>query len=157
MDHANRIVTLTLNPAIDMASEAESVRPVRKTRTFNERLDPGGGGVNVSRVVRALGGDTLAVVLAGGVTGRLLEVLLDAAGVPRRSVAVNGLTRISQVVHERSSGLEYRFVPEGPLVQEGECVAALAALAEEPGSWVVLSGSLPRGIAVEIEAVVLIR
>jgi 6-phosphofructokinase 2 len=102
--------------------------------------------VRVLRVVRELGGSTLAVVLVGGVTGRLLEELLDAAGVPRRSVAVGGLTRISQVMHERSSGLEYRFVPEGPMVQEGDCVAALAALAEEQGSWLVLSGSLPRGI-----------
>ncbi|WP_372619218.1 1-phosphofructokinase family hexose kinase [Falsiroseomonas sp.] len=146
MDRDSRIVTLTLNPAIDLACEAEAVRPVRKIRTFSERVDPGGGGVNVSRVVRSLGGETLAVVLAGGVTGRLLEELLDECGVPRRSVPVSGRTRISQVVHERASGLEYRFVPEGPMLQDGECRAALDALAEEAGAWVVLSGSLPRGV-----------
>jgi 6-phosphofructokinase 2 len=146
MDRDSRIVTLTLNPAIDLACEAEAVRPVRKIRTFSERLDPGGGGVNVSRVVRELGGETMAVILAGGVTGRLLEELLDESGVPRRSVPVSGRTRISQVVHERASGLEYRFVPEGPLLAEGECRAALDALAEEAGAWVVLSGSLPRGV-----------
>ena len=147
-----RIVTLTLNPAVDLASEAEAVRPVRKTRTFNERFDPGGGGVNVSRVVRELGGETLAVVAAGGLAGRLLEELLEQAAVPRRSVPIAGRTRISHVVQDRSSGLEYRFVPEGPVLVEAEWRAALATLAGEPGEWVVLSGSLPRGVPVEFYA-----
>jgi 6-phosphofructokinase 2 len=153
MDPQRRIVTLTLNPAVDLASTAESVRPVRKTRTFDETMDPGGGGVNVARVVRALGGETLAVVATGGVAGRLLEELLDAAGVPRRSIPVAGHTRISHVVADRASGLEYRFVPDGPALAEPEWRAALAALAEEPGGWVVLSGSLPRGVPPEIYAI----
>ncbi|HVL72051.1 MAG TPA: hypothetical protein VM434_09220, partial [Beijerinckiaceae bacterium] len=60
------IVTLTLNPSIDGASEAEAVRPTHKIRTSNERYDPGGGGINVARVVNELGGASLAVYLAGG-------------------------------------------------------------------------------------------
>jgi hypothetical protein len=67
-----RIVTLTLNPAVDVAWEAEAVRPTRKIRTTHEQVDPGGGGVNVARVVHELGGEVLALVLAGGVTGYLL-------------------------------------------------------------------------------------
>ena len=142
-----RIVTLTLNPSVDVACEAEAVRPVRKTRTFIKALDPGGGGVNVSRVVRELGGDTLAVVTVGsGAAGSFLVELLAAAGVPHRAVPVRGRTRITQVVQDLSSGLEYRFVPEGPALEEAEWRGALAALAEEPGGWVVLSGSLPRGV-----------
>ena len=74
---SRRIVTLTPNPTVDVASEAEMVRAVRKTRTRNERFDPGGGGVNVSRVVSELGGETLAVILAGGLAGALLEQLLE--------------------------------------------------------------------------------
>ena len=69
----NRIVTLTMNPTVDIASDADAVRPVRKVRTRDGTFDPGGGGVNVSRVLRELGADTLAVVTAGGVSGRLLE------------------------------------------------------------------------------------
>ncbi|MBW8270491.1 1-phosphofructokinase family hexose kinase [Caldovatus aquaticus] len=141
-----RIVTLTLNPAVDLACEAEAVRPVRKIRTTGETYDAGGGGVNVARVVHELGGETVAVATAGGVVGRFLEELLDAAGVPRRSVPIRGRTRISMVVHDRSSGLEYRFVPEGPVLEEAEWQAALRAIAEEPGAWLVLSGSLPRGV-----------
>ena len=72
------IVTLTLNPAVDGSAEAEVVRPVRKTRTSNERYDPGGGGINVARVVQELGGSALAVYLGGGATGSVLDELLDA-------------------------------------------------------------------------------
>jgi 6-phosphofructokinase 2 len=143
-----RIVTLTLNPTIDVASEAERVQPVRKTRTFSERHDPGGGGVNVSRVVRELGGETLALIFAGGVTGRFLEELLTEGGVPFRSVRIAGHTRISQTVLDRASGQEYRFVAEGPEVSEAEWRAGLEAVeqAVEKGVWLVASGSLPRGV-----------
>ena len=146
MTAERRILTLTLNPSLDLSCEADAVRPVRKIRTFGESYDPGGGGVNVARVLRELGGDPLAVVTAGGVAGRFLEELLDTAGVARRSVPIAGHTRISQVVQDRASGLEYRFIPEGPALAEVEWRAALAALAAEPAEWVVLSGSLPRGV-----------
>jgi 6-phosphofructokinase 2 len=140
------IATLTLNPTIDLASEAKAVQPIRKVRTFNERQDPGGGGVNVSRVVRELGGETLAMILAGGVTGRFLEELLDEAEVPRRSIPIQGRTRISQTIHDQSRDLEYRFVAEGPTVTEAEWAAALKALEEIEGGWLVASGSLPAGV-----------
>jgi 6-phosphofructokinase 2 len=139
------ITTLTLNPTIDLASEAQAVKPIHKVRTFNERQDPGGGGVNVSRVVRELGGETLALILSGGVTGRFLEELLDEAGVPRRSIPIAGQTRISHTVLDQGSGLEYRFVAQGPDVSEAEWGAALQALEALEGGWLVASGSLPAG------------
>lgn len=146
MSHPSLIVTFTPNPSVDLGCEAEAVHPVRKIRTTNERFDPGGGGVNVARVVRELGGETLAVLLTGGVTGRFIEELIDAAGVPRRSVEIAGRSRISQVVQDLSSGLEYRFVPEGPEIAEAEWRAGLVTLAEVGGGWLALSGSLPRGM-----------
>src|SRR5215203_2221361 len=142
----HRIVTLTLNPTVDIASDADAVRPVRKVRTRDETFDPGGGGVNVSRVLRELGADTVAVVTAGGVSGRLLEELLDQGGVPRASVPIAGRTRISHTVHDLGAKQEYRFVPEGPVLAESECQAALAALGASDGGWIVASGSLPRGV-----------
>ena len=109
-----RIITLTLNPAVDIANEAEAVRPTRKIRTTNERYDPGGGGINVARVIRELGGEALAMALLGGVTGSVLETLLSEAGVPFRTFPIRGRSRMSVTVHERRTGLEYRFVAEGP-------------------------------------------
>jgi 6-phosphofructokinase 2 len=140
------IVTLTPNPAIDGASEAETVRPILKIRTTNERYDPGGGGVNVARVVQELGGEALAIYMAGGATGTVLDDLLDRRALPRRSVPIADHTRISHSVFERSRGLEYRFVPDGPLVTESEWRSCLEALGDIDAGYVVLSGSLPRGV-----------
>lgn len=140
------IVTLTLNPAIDGAADAEHVHPVRKIRTSNERYDPGGGGINVARVVEELGGQGLAVYLSGGAPGPILDALLDRTGIPRRRIPIEGDTRISHTVHDRSSGLEYRFVPEGPLVRPSELDACTAALEELDFDFLVASGSLPRGV-----------
>ncbi len=142
---SSRIVTITLNPAVDLACEADAVIHTRKVRTSTEQFDPGGGGINVARVVRDLGGEALAVVLIGGGTGRFLQELLTDARVECLTIPVSGRTRISVAVHERSTGLEYRFVPEGPPMSASEWDAVLDALAGVEGAWVVASGSLPRG------------
>ena len=64
-----RLITLTLNPALDLAADAEAVVPTHKIRMHHEHADPGGGGINVARVVHELGGDVLAVLAAGGASG----------------------------------------------------------------------------------------
>ena len=140
------IVTLTLNPAIDVAAEAEKVRPIRKVRTWGERYDPGGGGINVARVVQKLGGTAFALYLSGGATGPVLDELIHASGVKSRSIGIQGHTRVSHTVHERSTGLEFRFVPEGPVLAAAEWRAALEALDEIECEYLVASGSLPRGV-----------
>ncbi len=147
-----RIATLTLNPAVDLACTAASVRPTHKIWTFEERVDPGGGGINVARVVRVLGGDALALIMTGGVTGRLVEELLDEAGVRWQALPIRGRTRISVTVHDRQSGLEYRFVPEGPNVERDEWNGALNVLQETENEWIVASGSLPRGVPADFYA-----
>lgn len=140
------IVTLSPNPAIDGSSEAEKVQPTRKVRTSNERYDPGGGGLNVARVIAELGRAACPVYLAGGATGAVLEDLLAQRGLHGRRIAIADHTRISHAVFERSSGLEYRFVPEGPLVGEGEWRAMLDAVQALDFDYCVASGSLPRGV-----------
>ncbi len=147
-----RIATLTLNPAVDMACTAAAVRPLHKIRTTDERLDPGGGGINVARIVHALGGDALALVLTGDVTGRLVEELLDQAGIHWRGLSIRGRTRICLNAHDRESGLEYRFVPEGPELTEAEWQAALGLLEDVAADWLVASGSLPRGVPADFYA-----
>jgi 6-phosphofructokinase 2 len=145
-----RILTLTLNPAIDGAVEAEEVRPIRKIRTWAERYDPGGGGINVARVVKELGGSAFAIYLSGGTTGPVLDGLVQAAGIEGRRIPIAGHTRISHTVHERSSGLEFRFVPEGPVVTRSEWEACLAALEEIECEYLVASGSLPHGVPTDL-------
>jgi 6-phosphofructokinase 2 len=141
----SRIITLTLNPAVDLACEAAAVSHTHKVRTSTEQFDPGGGGINVARVVRELGGEALAVLLTGGGTGRFLQELLDEARLECLSIPVSGRTRVSVTVHERSTGLEYRLVPQGPPISASEWDSVLDALGRIDGGWVVASGSLPPG------------
>jgi 6-phosphofructokinase 2 len=147
-----QIVTLTLNPAVDLSCNATIVRPTHKIRTFEERLDAGGGGINVGGVVHALGGDALALIATGGVTGRLVEELLDEGGVRWKRLPIRGRTRISLNVHERETGLEYRFVPEGPNVEQDELLGVLDLLRDVEAEWLVASGSLPRGVPTDFYA-----
>ena len=146
------IVTLTLNPTIDSASEAERVRPTHKIRTFNERYYPGGGGINVARVIAALGGAALPVYLAGGATGALLSDLLRGEGFASAVVPIAGNTRISHAVFERATGLEYRFVAEGPEITPVEWQRGLMAVRALDFDWLVASGSLPRGMPADAYA-----
>ncbi|WP_235927735.1 1-phosphofructokinase family hexose kinase [Sandarakinorhabdus rubra] len=140
------VVTLTLNPAIDGSARVDCVRPTVKLRTHGQRFDAGGGGINVARVIARMGGDVEALYLAGGITGPILEGLVARTGIAHRALAIAGDTRIAQVVHEEATGAEYRFTPEGPEVSAAEADLLLATLAQTSCDWLVLSGSLPRGL-----------
>lgn len=142
-----RIVTLTLNPAIDISSEAETVRHTHKIRTRGEAMEPGGGGINVARVLDKLGADVTALFLGGGATGRVLDELLERAGIDHRMMEIGEDSRVSLTVLETSTGHEFRFVPEGPEVTEREVAAALDAAADMDCDYFVASGSLPRGVS----------
>ena len=140
------IVTLTLNPAVDSSSSADSVHPVRKIRTTAERFDPGGGGINAARVINELGGRAFAVYLAGGVSGNVLDDLVRTAGIRFHRIHLNEPTRVSHVVYEAKSGQEFRFTPEGPEIREREWRAALEFLDLLDFDYLLASGSLPRGV-----------
>jgi len=141
-----RIATLTLNPTIDTALEAEAMVHTDKIRTAGERLDPGGGGINVARVLVRFGAPVAAIFMAGGSTGRLLDRLLQREGVERICVPIAGETRVSVTVYERSTGHEYRLVPEGPVLSEPEWQECLRQIGETECDWFVASGSLPGGV-----------
>jgi 6-phosphofructokinase 2 len=146
-----RIVTLTTNPALDITSDADIVRPTDKIRCSGTRYDPGGGGINVARVAHVLGGRVSAVFLAGGPSGELVTELVRDAGVPLHQVGIVGSTRESFTVNERSTGKQYRFVLQGPQVTVAEqtrCLAVLQAIATS-AQFVVASGSLPPGVPLD--------
>lgn len=141
------VVTLTPNPALDVATSVAKVQPVNKLRCEAPRVDPGGGGINVARVVQRLGATSLAVYPAGGPTGRRLTDLLAAEGAQTTPVEVAGETRESFNVTDRGDGAEYRFILPGPRLSEAELAQCLdAALSAAHGDGLlVVSGSLPPG------------
>jgi 6-phosphofructokinase 2 len=108
------IVTLTMNPALDIATTTAIVVPTEKLRCSEPRYDPGGGGINVARAVHMLGGDAIAVFPVGGLSGEMLCRLLDGEGVPHVAVPIAGITRESLAVVERRSGQQFRFILPGP-------------------------------------------
>lgn len=141
-----KILCLALNPAIDISSDADVVRHTHKTRTHNQQQFPGGGGINVARVIATLGGRCELMFLSGGATGELLEAMLKPLPIVEHAFPIHDPVRVAFAVHETSTNLEYRFVPEGPLVTEAELAPVFAAIAASDADFVVASGSLPRGL-----------
>ena len=141
-----RIVTLTLNPTIDVAYTLDHLAHSDKLRAASQRCDPGGGGINVARVFVRMGGDARCVYMSGGSTGIALDALLDLHQLARTPITIQGETRISSTVFERLSGKEYRIVPAGPKISETECQACLDQLAVIDCDYLVISGSMPRGV-----------
>ena len=140
------VVTLTLNPAIDISSDAEEVRPTQKTRIHNQQIEAGGGGINAGKMLAEFGVAVRAIYLAGGATGGALNELLGRGQIERECVAIEGDTRMGLAVLEKNTGIEYRFVPEGPEVREEEWREALRRSAAADCAYFVASGSLPPGV-----------
>jgi len=104
------IVTLTMNPALDITTEADVVRPTDKVRCAGARYDPGGGGINVARIAHVLGASVSAIFPAGGPSGDLVTRLVHDAGVPLRQINITDPTRESFTINERSTGKQYPYI-----------------------------------------------
>jgi 6-phosphofructokinase 2 len=141
------ICTLTLNPAVDTSCQVDRVVPDRKLRCTRPTREPGGGGLNVARAIRILGGDAEAIWTRGGTTGQLLAELLDGEGVPHRPVPIEGLSRESLMVYETTTERQYRFQMPGPELDRRALDAVTDAVTgrQPVPEYLVLSGSLPPG------------
>lgn len=142
------IVTLTMDPAIDINSQTEQVVPNRKLRCTRSVREPGGGGINVARAVRLLGGHARAIFLAGGVAGARLTVLVAEEGVESHPIEIACETREVVNITEQTSGSRFRFMPEGPPVAEAEWTGVLETIRtlDPIPSYLVASGTLPPGV-----------
>jgi 6-phosphofructokinase 2 len=142
-----KIITLTLNPALDKTISVEQLIPDKKLRSSFSQVQPGGGGINVSRALHKLGGTSEAVYLCGGYTGKHFEELLTKEGVVSVALPVNGDTRENFVVVDDSANKQYRFGMEGPEITKSEWRQALKYISEQPEiAYIVASGSLPPGV-----------
>ena len=140
------IATLTLNPAIDLFYSVDRMVPQHKVRSHEMQSDPGGGGINVSRVIARLGGTARAHYLAGGPTGDVLDGLLDLHLLVRSRIDVARQTRINTTVHEAETGKEFRVLAPGPAVTADEWQDCLDRLDGVECDYLVASGSLPPGV-----------
>ncbi|WP_174509937.1 6-phosphofructokinase II [Klebsiella oxytoca] len=144
-----KIYTLTLAPSLDSATLTPQIYPEGKLRCSAPVFEPGGGGINVARAITFLGGTATAIYPAGGATGEHLTALLESEHVPVDTIDAQDWTRQNLHVHVSTSGEQYRFVmPGAALTAEEFQQLEEKVLAIEPGSLLVVSGSLPPGISV---------
>ncbi|SMB87964.1 1-phosphofructokinase [Hymenobacter roseosalivarius DSM 11622] len=142
------IVTLTLNPTVDKSTSVDKIVPEHKLRCATPKFEPGGGGINVSRALRRLGSDTLAVFPAGGPIGSLLQHLLTEEGIAQHPIETAGWTRENFIVVDTSSNQQYRFGMPGRELSAAEqlrILDALRSIAPRP-EFLIISGSLPPGV-----------
>ena len=143
------IYTVTLNPALDKTATVENLRLDSVNRISELRVDPGGKGINVSKVVRELGAKTVAIALLGGHTGTMLRNMLAELGIECKVLEVEGETRTNLKIKDPALKTNTDINEPGPEVTDEQLRGMLDGLVGEVGSGdiVVLSGSLPRGAA----------
>ncbi|MTI45695.1 6-phosphofructokinase [Roseibium hamelinense] len=146
------ILAIALNPTVDVSCDTARIQPMHKIRTTNPRHHPGGGGVNVARVLTALGERPALAYCQGGAAGSLLHDFLKQTSIDLHSFQIAGDVRLAFSVLEETSGFEYRFVPEGPTVSEAELAHLFDFLKRSNAGYVIASGSLPLGAPVDTYA-----
>jgi 6-phosphofructokinase 2 len=150
----DQIVTLTLNPAIDKSAEVDRLVPEDKLQCEFAKIEPGGGGINVSKGIKKLGGNSLAVFTAGGSTGNRIKNLLTDLEVEFQAVDVKSWTRENFIIVERSTNSQYRFsmpAHDITLSEAEQCLRIIESVHPRP-SFVVASGSLPPGLPTDFYA-----
>ena len=142
------ILTVTLNPALDLSSSLERVIPGPKLRCTTPTVDPGGGGLNVSRAISHLGGKSLALIALGGTVGLRLRTLLEVEGIDLLAFEIDGETRQSLAITSTIQTEQYRFVFPGPEWAPEQVTKAMHSIenAVQQVAILVISGSLPPGV-----------
>ena len=141
------IITITFNPCIDKSTTVSALLPEKKLKCTNPKFEPGGGGINVSKAIKSLGGDSIALFPAGGYSGKFLQKLLNELKIHFITVEITSHTRENLIVFENSTSEQYRFGMPGPQLLEHEFQKCLTELKKLSGvKYIVVSGSLPAGI-----------
>lgn len=147
------IVTVTFNPALDKSLSVASLLPDKKLKCSQPIFEPGGGGINVARAVKKLGGEAVAVYLSGQDTGKTITRLLAEDFIECIAIEINGSTRENLVVVDMSSKKQYLFDMPGPEVSKDEWNKCLGIIDRLPGvEYIVASGSLPPGVPDDVFA-----
>ncbi|MFW6070291.1 MAG: 1-phosphofructokinase [bacterium] len=141
------IYTVTLNPAIDRELTVPDFAYDTVLRASAWRVDWGGKGFNVSRMLRALGEESVALGFAGGHAGQMLREGLQELGIATEFIPISGETRtnVSIVGEQRDHYLKVN--EPGPPITAADLDALRSRIAEraQPGDWWVMAGSLPPG------------
>jgi len=148
-----KIITVTLNPALDCSSTTPRIIADGKLRCSQPVFEPGGGGINVSRAIHRLGGESVAIYPAGGSSGDHLTQLLSAEGIKTQTSTSAKWTRQNLNVVTTHDNAQYRFIMPGPDLSSAEQHELLAKIDDHAtAQYCVISGSVPDGMSDDLVA-----
>jgi len=147
------IVTITFSPCIDKSTSVPELIPEKKLKCTTPKLEPGGGGINVARAIKKLGGETLAIYPAGGYTGKYFNALMKNENITAIIIETKNETRENIIVLNEYTNQQYRFGMPGTELAETEWKQILKTIEEiNDAKFIVASGSLPPGVPLDIFA-----
>lgn len=142
------IYTVTLNPAVDKTVEINDFSAGKVNRVSSVRLDAGGKGINVSKVIASLGGGSIAMGILGGASGSFIKDYLDYRGIDNDFIFIDGETRTNLKVVDSLRGTNTDINEPGPIVNSNCLDMLLQRLLDRvrEDSIVVFSGSVPDNV-----------
>lgn len=143
------ILSVTLNPCVDYTLFVEELKVSDTNRVQRQEVDAGGKGVNLSRIVAELGGDTVASGFLGGDPGKFILRVLAEQGVRSDFVSIEGETRRNFNVETTAVDMPPTTLnSRGPEISHAEWdqLRTLVVTLAQEASWVALGGSLPPGV-----------
>jgi len=146
------IATVTLNPSLDKIATVEELVVDEANRWTSLRRDPGGKGINVSRVVHELGGETIAYGFIGGIDGETLKHLLQQQGVPFDFTPIQGEIRSNFIITDLKTRRQTRIDAPGPHISRdelGKLIDKVTRIKPKP-DFLVFAGSVPPGVPTDI-------
>lgn len=147
------IVTVTFSPCIDKSTSIPALIPEKKLRCSAPKLEPGGGGINVARAIKKLGGEATAIFPSGGYTGKFFNHLIELEAVTSVIISTAAETRENIIVLDESNNQQYRFGMPGTELLESEWQHCLQAVEDiHDISYIIASGSLPPGVPLNVYA-----
>ena len=141
------IVTLTINPSLDKSTQFTGLIAEQKIRCGTPRYDAGGGGINVSKAISRLGGESLCVFTSGGSPGIKLEELVQKEGIAIKIIPTQNWTRENLVALDTNTIAQYRFCFPGTPISDVEKGNILQTIQELKTKYLVVSGSLNEGLS----------
>ena len=142
-----KIITITVNPTLDKSILVPSLIENQKLRCTDIKYEPGGGGINISRAIKKLGGSSMALFLVGGHLGSYFIDLFEKKKIDYKPFKIKNETRESLIILDELSTKQYLLDMEGPIVFETEWKNLLTYISKlKDIDFIVASGSLPRAI-----------
>jgi 6-phosphofructokinase 2 len=147
------IITITFSPCIDKSTSVPALIPEKKLICAAPKLEPGGGGINIARAIKKLGGAATAIFPSGGYTGKYFNHLLEKENIDVVIIETATETRENIIVLDEEQNNQYRFGMPGTALTENEWKKCLHAVEKtDDVEFIIASGSLPPGVPADIYA-----